>query len=157
MLRNSCSRVAQAALTVLLMISTNFAATGAPIEPNASMAELTSDDRIPLQLSERANIKRRARELFIKGYQAQKSANFVSAVTYYQSATAANPDMYEAFWNLGLCLEKLGEYPTAKEAFATSLKIDWSNPLVYKHLAYISYQLGNADEGRDWLKKYLRR
>jgi len=132
-------------------------AQSAPIEGKPSMADLTNDDKKPLQLSARADIKHEGRELFIKGYQAQKSGNLQTAVSNYQGAISSNPDMYEAFWNLGLCLEKQNHYPEAKEAFETALKIDWSNPLIYKHLAFICFQLGKPDEGQDWLKKYLHR
>jgi tetratricopeptide (TPR) repeat protein len=135
----------------------NGAAWGTPIEGKASMADLTTDDKKPLQLSARADIKHEGRELFIKGYQAQKSGNFKLAVSDYQGAISSNPDMYEAFWNLGLCLEKQNQFPEAKEAFETALKIDWSNPLIYKHLAFLCFQLGKPDEGQDWLKKYLHR
>jgi tetratricopeptide (TPR) repeat protein len=129
----------------------------APIEGTQAMAELTVDDTKPLQLSERPDIKHQGRELFIKGYQAQKDGKLTVAIASYQGAIASNPDIYEAFWNLGLCLEKQKQYPEAKQAFDTALKIDWTNPLIYKHLAFISFQLGKPDEGQAWLKKYLHR
>ena len=121
------------------------------------MAELTVDDRKPLQLSDHSDIKHEGREAFIRGYQAQKSGYWSIAIKNYQQATEINPDMYEAFWNLGLCLEMDNKLDKAKDAFATALKIDWSNSLIYKHLADISFQLGNGDDGRDWLRKYLHR
>jgi tetratricopeptide (TPR) repeat protein len=132
-------------------------ARSAPIQGKPAMAVLTPDDKKPIQISERADIKHEAREHFIKGYQAQKAADYKTAVSHYQSAISSNPDMYEAFWNLGLCLEWQGQYPEAQEAFATALKIDWSNPLIYKHLAFLSFQQGKMDEGQDYLNKYLHR
>jgi tetratricopeptide (TPR) repeat protein len=146
------------AIVALVFASNSLTvARSAPIEGTPDMAELTVDDRQPLQLSERPDIKRQGRELFIKGYQAQKSRKFDVAIANYQGAIAANPDIYEAFWNLGLCLEQQKQYQEAKQAFDTALKIDWTNPLIYKHLAFISFHLGKADEGQAWLKKYLHR
>lgn len=132
-------------------------AMSAPIEGEQSMSELTSDDQKPLQLSDRQDIKHEGREAFIKGYQAQKSSYWSFAITQYQKAIETNPDMYEAFWNQGVCYEQDQKFDKAKSDFETALKIDWQNPLVYKHLAWLSFRLGNNDEGRDYLKKYLHR
>jgi tetratricopeptide (TPR) repeat protein len=137
--------------------SCHLAAISAPIEGNESMAELTPDDRKPLQLSSRQDINHEGSEAFIRAFQAQKSGLWSYAITNYQKAIDSNPDMNEAFWNLGLCLEQDSKFDKAKEAFLTALKIDWSNGLIYKHLAYLSFKLGNADEGREYLKKYLHR
>jgi tetratricopeptide (TPR) repeat protein len=132
-------------------------ALSAPIEGNVSMAELTPDDRKPIQLSSRQDINHEGREAFIRAFQAQKSGLWSYAITNYQKAIDSNPDMNEAFWNLGLCLEQDSKFDKAKEAFLTALKIDWSNALIYKHLAYLSFKMGNAEEGREYLKKYLHR
>ena len=133
------------------------AAFAAPIEGSQPMADLTPDDKKPIQLSARSDIKHEGREAFIRAFQAQKSGQWSYAIQNYQQAIDSNPDMYEAFWNQGICLEEEKKFDKAKEAFATALKIDWQNSLVYKHLAWLSFQLGNADEGRDWLAKYLHR
>ena len=146
-----------AILVAVLAWNSLTAATCAPIEGTPDMAELTADDWQPLQLSERPNIKHEGRELFIKGFQAQKSGKLALAIANYQGAIASNPDIYEAFWNLGLCLERQRQYPEAKQAFDTALEIDWTNPLIYKHLAFISFHLGKPEEGQAWLKKYLHR
>jgi tetratricopeptide (TPR) repeat protein len=147
--------VAIIALTLILSLSN--AANCAPIEGTPAMAELTADDWKPLQLSERPDIKHQGRELFIKGYQAQKSGKLAVAIANHQGAVAACPDIYEAFWNMGVCLEQQKQYQEAKQAFDTALKIDWTNPLIYKHLAFLSFHLGKPDEGQAWLKKYLHR
>jgi tetratricopeptide (TPR) repeat protein len=146
--------------SLLLCVAGSFCqppALSAPIEGNESMAELNADDRKPLQLSSRQDINHEGREAFIRAYQAQRSGLWSYAITNYQKAIDSNPDMNEAFWNLGLCLEQDSKFDKAKEAFLTALKIDWSNALIYKHLAYLSFKLGNAEEGREYLKKYLHR
>lgn len=152
----SCLTAVLLALFSVLGVAVD-AAKGAPIQGKPSMANLTPDDKKPIQVSERADIKHEAREHFIKGYQAQRGADYKTAISHYQSAISSNPDMYEAFWNLGLCLEWQGQYPEAQEAFSTALKIDWSNPLIYKHLAFLCFQQGKMDEGQDFLNKYLHR
>ncbi len=145
------------ALPLALMPFVSLPVTAAPIEGEKPMADLTADDKKPIQLQARQDIKHEGREAFIRAYQAQKSGLWSYAVAQYQQAIDANPDIYEAFWNQGICLEEEKNYAKAKEDFATALKIDWQNSLVYKHLAWLSFQLGNADEGRDWLAKYLHR
>ncbi len=121
------------------------------------MADLTQDDIKPIKLTERPDIKHEGNEAFYRAYSAQKSGQWQLAIDNYQRAANWNPDMYEAFYNLGLCFEKKQEWSEAQQAFKTSVKIDWSNPLVYKHLAFLSYQLGDPAEAKTWLDKYLHR
>ena len=121
------------------------------------MADLTRDDMKPIKLTERQDIKHEGKEAFYKAYSAQTSGNWQTAIDNYERATNWNPDMYEAFYNLGLCHEVKQNWSEAQRAFKTAVKIDWSNPLIYKHLAFLSYQLGQPDEAKQWLDKYLHR
>lgn len=149
--------VSMIALFILLALGSPVCTYAAPIEGNQQMSELTADDKKPLQLADRSDIKHEGKEAFYRAYQAQKSGYWSYAITNYQQAIDSNPDMYEAFWNQGICYEQDKKYDKAKEAFTTALKIDWQNSLVYKHLAYLSFQLGNVAEGKQWLAKYLHR
>jgi tetratricopeptide (TPR) repeat protein len=145
------------AFAILMALGAPGAGFAAPIDGSQPMAELTPDDKKPLQFVDRQDIKHEGKEAFYRAFQAQKSGYWDYAISNYQQAIDANPDMYEAFWNQGICYEQAKKYDKAKEAFATALKIDWQNSLVYKHLAYISFQLGNTEEGKQWLAKYLHR
>jgi len=141
-------------IVTFLAVQTTFAA---PLEGTREMAELTQDDVNPLKLVERQDIKHQSSEAFYKAFSAQKSGQWELAIANYQKAADWNPDMYEAFYNLGLCFERKQEWSAAQEAFKTAVKIDWSNPVIYKHLAYLSYKQGDPVEAKTWLDKYLHR
>jgi len=93
----------------------------------------------------------RAREL---ADPARQQDRLRQAISYYERALAIRPNHYEAYGNLGVAFQDLGEYEKAQGAYQQALHLNPNDPKVLKNLGTLFSALGKAapvPERRDYL------
>ena len=66
-----------------------------------------------------------------------------------EHSNTQSPELVAAFYGLAHTYLKLRENQKAVDAFAGALQIDPANPLIYRDLALLAIENGNARFGRD--------
>ncbi len=78
----------------------------------------------------------RATELFDRG-------NITGAISLYRQALTLNPVHSEAYTNLGLCYEKLGEMDSAMTMEKLAYAVNPYNKIILSNLGYVHFRSGN--------------
>lgn len=111
---------------------------------------VTSEDPLylhPLQpealMNEDAPGFAEAKKHFSSGYEQQSRKQLNEAIASYKQATDGCPQMYEAFYNAGLCWEEQGQIEQALRAFEKAASINRTYKPIFKHLANLYTRLGD--------------
>jgi tetratricopeptide (TPR) repeat protein len=96
-----------------------------------------------------------ARQHFEKGYQEHLSGRHEEAIVCYQKAIDAK-SMYEAFFNMGLCLKLVGRLTEAEAALARSASLNRLYRPAYKVLSEVQKALGKESEAQVSWSQYSR-
>jgi tetratricopeptide (TPR) repeat protein len=94
-----------------------------------------------------------AREFFERGREAQERGDAVMALAYYQRAAHLDPELAEAFLNMGnVYYFQQEDIKQAEEMYQTVLKLDPSNKMAHNNMGVIHLTRGELeDAGRSFL------
>ncbi len=100
-------------------------------------------------------LKEDANELFTKGKDFFNSANYLNAVEYFEKAVKINPNLKEAWYELGLSHASLGNMQKVIEAHKRVVEIDPQFKEAWKFLGTAHLSLRNHQEAINSYKKVL--
>jgi tetratricopeptide (TPR) repeat protein len=83
---------------------------------------------------------------FMAGIKAFDAGSFQDARSSFEAATKKNPKNYEAFYNLGMACEKLGDKPAAEAAYRGALAIKPDLDAAAADLSALYIDAGRTDE-----------
>jgi len=96
-----------------------------------------------------------ARQHFEKAYQEHQSGRHEEAIVCYQKAIDAK-NMYEAFFNMGLCMKHVGRLEEAELALARTANLNRLYRPAYKVLSEVQKALGKESEATVSWSQYSR-
>ena len=74
-------------------------------------------------------------------YSLQIRKNFEAALTYYRKSLAIKPHPV-VYFNMGLCLDGVGYYSDAVDAYVNALKMQYNTPQIHANLAKVLANIG---------------
>src|SRR5450432_1182503 len=86
------------------------------------------------------------RSHFEKGQECFKEEQFAEAVQYFLKAIEADDSPALAAFNLGLCYQRLGEFPEAQRSLCVAIKANPANAKASEVLALVQCVLGTPVE-----------
>lgn len=100
--------------------------------------------------------------LFRLGYLCMEEKNFSSSIDYFKKITANieilkinNNELALTYYNIGLCYEKIEDYPNSEENYLTSITYNNSNLDAYVNLSNIHYAQDKIEEATTYMKKAI--
>jgi tetratricopeptide (TPR) repeat protein len=97
-----------------------------------------------------------AKRYFAKAYEFQSKGNLMEAVHNYRNAIVACPNMFEAYFNIGLCFEHRRDTLSAIQAFEQAARLMHGFKPIYQHLAYLYGLIGDPDTARFYESTYRK-
>jgi tetratricopeptide (TPR) repeat protein len=89
-----------------------------------------------------------ARDTFARAFELQKQSRLQEAIASYNEATSHCAAMYEAYFNAGMCYEKLEDTDNAIELFEKAAVANRFYPAIYRHLAELYAKKGNEAKSK---------
>jgi tetratricopeptide (TPR) repeat protein len=77
-------------------------------------------------------------------YSMQTNEDFEGALFYYRKSLAIKPHPV-VYFNMGLCLDGIGYYSDAADAYINALKMNYNTPQVHANLAKVLANIGEFD------------
>ena len=90
-----------------------------------------------------------------KGMDCVRKRDFEKAQEYFQNVVASNPDIPEAWNNLGVARRRQGKTRLAVEAFERALEADQSYAAAYKNLGVALEDLGDKERAARAYRAYV--
>lgn len=90
-----------------------------------------------------------------QGVDASERGDFEGAIAAYQEAITLNPQMIEAYNNLGNLFEHLTRYDKALEVYQKAVEIAPQNALLYRNLGVVYEKLGQVPNAMDAYRTYI--
>lgn len=95
-----------------------------------------------------------AKRYFARAYENQSKGNLVQAVQDYRNAVVLCPNMFEAYFNMGLCFERSRDGVRAIQAFEQVARLQNGFKPTYKHLSYLYALQGNHEKAHQYERVY---
>jgi tetratricopeptide (TPR) repeat protein len=85
-------------------------------------------------------------------YSMQLKGDFKKALFYYRKSLSIKPHPV-VYFNMGLCLDGIGYYCDAVDAYVNALKMNYNTPQVYDNLAKVLVNIGEFDAAASYFDK----
>ena len=126
-----------------------FAQFSAQAESDDQFVLITENDKRPVPLFGEDAIR-----FFRQGSFFQKRDDFKRALEKYDAALHAGLLTWQVYINQGVCYSEMGDYDKAYNCFIDAHRTNPKNPLICKHLTYVTKKLGKDEESRGWFNKF---
>lgn len=120
-----------------------------------AQVSLSADEQTRIDLRKTERFSKELTKSFKHGLEFQERKRYREAISAYEKVLKMKPALTEASYNIGLCLEKLGDYQKAEDIFSELVKKDPLFDLGLRHLAYISFKCGNFEQAYLYHQKHL--
>jgi len=97
-----------------------------------------------------------AEGLYTVGLRFLWAENCEKALPYFIEAAKRNPDHGQAYFQIGYCLTKLGQYQGAINSYQQAIRIQPNNAEVYNNLCFVYGKVGRFDQAVDSCKQAIR-
>jgi tetratricopeptide (TPR) repeat protein len=97
-----------------------------------------------------------AKRYFSRAYENQSKGHLLEALHDYRNAVVLCPDMFEAYFNMGLCYERSRDSHRAIQAFEQVVRLQESFSPIYRHLSYLYTLQGNHEKSRHYERIYRK-
>lgn len=105
----------------------------------------------------RGNWNEKAREYNEQGLEAGRQGDLEAAISYYQQAIAADPNMDIAWSNLAGVYQKLGDFEQAERAYQEAIRIDPNWSYHYVQLGWLYFDAEQKDQAMSYAKTALQK
>ncbi len=100
-------------------------------------------------------LKEQAREYRRKGYELQNRGDNRGALSYYTKAIELDPSFKEAYNDVGVVYEVLGDLGKAEEMYLEAIDIDPDYPAPYANLGFLYEKMNDKDKATYyWKRRY---